>query len=419
MSLSIQYAMFHPNGEPLRAFVELELAQAEPTSPVGQAQNPTTRGTAGHQSPRRPGRRLAAVDRLRVLPRPHELASDRRGKPHRRSPPHKTRHLPDDPEARGRMSATAQRTTRRALLDPRRRRGHRRTSGQARPRGARPQLPAPPRRVHAGGHLSARDAGDRSTSTRSTIGSHLEIKLGAREELTTTTLFEGAVVSLDVEFGPGSVELLVRGFDGSHALQRSAETCAPSRTRPRATSSRGSSATPSFDITTDPSGDPYDFVQQDNETDWDFIWRLAERIGFEFVVEDGTAHFRRQTQRPKPDRAGMAEDAPLVQPPRHRDPAGQGGDARRPGPEDQGGDRRERATARTRSPRSGSTVKRSAKRSTGRASTSRPSRSPATPRHRPSLRRCSTSSPTPTSAPRACATATPGSRREPRSRSPG
>jgi len=47
MSISIQYAMFHPNGEPMRAFVDLELAQAEPTSPVGQAQNPTTRGTPG------------------------------------------------------------------------------------------------------------------------------------------------------------------------------------------------------------------------------------------------------------------------------------------------------------------------------------------------------------------------------------
>jgi hypothetical protein len=47
MSISIQYAMFHPNGEPMRAFVDLELAQAEPTSPAGQAQNPTTRGTPG------------------------------------------------------------------------------------------------------------------------------------------------------------------------------------------------------------------------------------------------------------------------------------------------------------------------------------------------------------------------------------
>ena len=50
MSISIQYAMFHPNGEPIRAFVDLELMQAEPTSPVGQAQNPTTRGTAGLRS---------------------------------------------------------------------------------------------------------------------------------------------------------------------------------------------------------------------------------------------------------------------------------------------------------------------------------------------------------------------------------
>jgi hypothetical protein len=47
MSISIQYALFHPNGEPVRAFVELELAQAEQLTPAGKAQNPTTRGIAG------------------------------------------------------------------------------------------------------------------------------------------------------------------------------------------------------------------------------------------------------------------------------------------------------------------------------------------------------------------------------------
>ena len=126
------------------------------------------------------------------------------------------------------------------------------------------------------------------------VGSHLEIKLGAREQLTTTTLFEGDVVSLDAEFGPGSVELIVRGFDGSHALQRSRYV----RTFQNQTASdivEGILRDADLDITTDPSGDPHDFVQQDNETDWDFIWRLAERIGFEFVVQDGTAYFRRQT----------------------------------------------------------------------------------------------------------------------------
>jgi phage protein D/phage baseplate assembly protein gpV len=133
------------------------------------------------------------------------------------------------------------------------------------------------------------------------VGSHLEIKLGAREELTTTTLFEGDIVSLDAEFGPGSIELRVRGLDGSHALQRSRNV----RTFQNQTASdiverilRDADA--DFDVDTDPSGDPHDFVQQDNETDWDFIWRLAERIGFEFVVRDGTAHFRRQTNDESP-----------------------------------------------------------------------------------------------------------------------
>jgi hypothetical protein len=47
ISISIQYALFHPNGEPIRAFVDLELAQAEELTPAGKAQNPTARGIAG------------------------------------------------------------------------------------------------------------------------------------------------------------------------------------------------------------------------------------------------------------------------------------------------------------------------------------------------------------------------------------
>jgi hypothetical protein len=46
VSLSIRYVLFRPNGEPVRAFVDLELAQAE-KSTDGKAQNPTTRAIAG------------------------------------------------------------------------------------------------------------------------------------------------------------------------------------------------------------------------------------------------------------------------------------------------------------------------------------------------------------------------------------
>jgi len=50
LSISIQYALFRPNGDPMRALVDLELAQAEDSAPAGQAQNPTTHGTAGVRS---------------------------------------------------------------------------------------------------------------------------------------------------------------------------------------------------------------------------------------------------------------------------------------------------------------------------------------------------------------------------------
>ena len=47
VSLSIRYALFEPNGTPRRAFVELELAQAEDNNTVFKGQNPTTRSTPG------------------------------------------------------------------------------------------------------------------------------------------------------------------------------------------------------------------------------------------------------------------------------------------------------------------------------------------------------------------------------------
>ena len=47
VSITIRYALFRPNGQPVRAFVDVELAQAEDTSPPGKAQNPTTRAITG------------------------------------------------------------------------------------------------------------------------------------------------------------------------------------------------------------------------------------------------------------------------------------------------------------------------------------------------------------------------------------
>jgi uncharacterized protein involved in type VI secretion and phage assembly len=124
------------------------------------------------------------------------------------------------------------------------------------------------------------------------IGKAVEVRLGETDALAPVTLFKGQIVTLEPEFGAGGCSVAVRAYDRSHVLHRSRGT----RTFQNQTSS---------DIVTqivsdaglmadcEASGEPHEFMQQNNETDWDFIWRLAERIGFEFVVDDKVAHFRR------------------------------------------------------------------------------------------------------------------------------
>ncbi len=124
------------------------------------------------------------------------------------------------------------------------------------------------------------------------IGKQLEVRLGAADALTTTTLFTGHIVSLELNFGAGGVELLCRGFDRSHVLMRSRQAQTFQNMTASDIVSKLVSAA-GFTPACDDSGDPHDFVQQDNETDWDFIWRLAERVGFEFVVDGQTASFRK------------------------------------------------------------------------------------------------------------------------------
>ena len=67
LSLTIHYVLFHPNGEPIRALVDLELAQAEKAStassgPGDRSGNPTTRAIGDlHVHQVRDGDSLASI----------------------------------------------------------------------------------------------------------------------------------------------------------------------------------------------------------------------------------------------------------------------------------------------------------------------------------------------------------------------
>lgn len=124
------------------------------------------------------------------------------------------------------------------------------------------------------------------------IGKNLEVRLGAKEEQATQTLFKGDVVTLEPSFGSGGVALTIRAYDRAHLLHRSRRV----RIFQNQTASdivQSICSENELSCQTDASGSPYEFMMQQNLTDWDFIWQLAERAGFEFVVEDQTAKFRK------------------------------------------------------------------------------------------------------------------------------
>jgi len=124
------------------------------------------------------------------------------------------------------------------------------------------------------------------------IGRQIEVRLGAIEEQAPQTLFRGDVVSLDPVFGAGGCALTVRAYDRAHLLHRSRKV-RPFQNQTATDIVKKVVTENGLSFEGEASGDPHEFVQQDNETDWDFIWRLAERCGFEFVVEDRQAFFRR------------------------------------------------------------------------------------------------------------------------------
>ncbi|MEA2518653.1 MAG: hypothetical protein QOF49_733 [Chloroflexota bacterium] len=124
------------------------------------------------------------------------------------------------------------------------------------------------------------------------IGKKLTVKLGQTASQSPTTLFAGDVLTVEPEFGSGGVQVQVRAMDSAHKLHRARNVRSfQNQTVSDIVSKICQEA--GLSVQSDASGNPLKYLQQSNETDWDFIQRLAAKIGFEFVVVDGTAKFRK------------------------------------------------------------------------------------------------------------------------------
>ena len=125
-----------------------------------------------------------------------------------------------------------------------------------------------------------------------TIGAELEIQLTAAGELQGKQVFLGDIVTLEPAFEAGSASLSVRAYDRAHKLmrERKARTF-QSQTTSDIVSSIVSDAGLNPKVTS--TSVVHDFMHQNNELDLDFILRLAQRIGYEFLVEGSDAILRK------------------------------------------------------------------------------------------------------------------------------
>ena len=124
------------------------------------------------------------------------------------------------------------------------------------------------------------------------IGTSLVIRAGAIDDRAPTqTVFDGEVVAIDADFGHGGITLGIRAYDRGHKLMRNRKA----RVFKQQTASGvfkaiiGQNGLGVGKV--DATRETHEWIQQDNETDWDFLWRLARNIGYWVTVSGQKVNF--------------------------------------------------------------------------------------------------------------------------------
>ena len=116
------------------------------------------------------------------------------------------------------------------------------------------------------------------------IGSSVEIKLGAPTARTPQTVFDGEVTALEPTFGPEGIRLVASGYSRAHRLHRGRKTRTFQKTKTSEIVSKVATEA-GLGSEIDVTSVQHDFLQQSNETDWEFVRRLASMLDYEAFVE--------------------------------------------------------------------------------------------------------------------------------------
>lgn len=137
--------------------------------------------------------------------------------------------------------------------------------------------------------------GDSVDSHPLQLGKDIEIKVAEKGDQATTSIFKGQIVAVEPEFTAKGCIISVRAYDKAHKLNRVRKT----RTFQQVSASdmvAKIAGEAGLQFEADSTTVVHEFFQQSNETDWDFLWRLALMHDFEVVVTDTKLNFRKANE---------------------------------------------------------------------------------------------------------------------------
>lgn len=126
------------------------------------------------------------------------------------------------------------------------------------------------------------------------------IVISQRVGSTEKVILDGEVTSLSLEFSAvvhtGPLYAVVQGYDRSHRLHRGRKT---STFVQMSYSDVASSVAGDVGLQpdVDSTAQVHDYIIQSNQTNWEFLWQLAARIGFELYVSGQQLCFKRPLER--------------------------------------------------------------------------------------------------------------------------
>jgi phage protein D len=157
--------------------------------------------------------------------------------------------------------------------------------------------------------------GEKVDSQPLQLGASLEIKAGGTGDRATQSIFKGQIAAVEPEFTASGCVISARAYDKAHKLNRQRKTRTFQQVSAADMVSKVASES-GFQAQTESTSVVHEFFQQSNETDWDFIWRLALMHDYEVVVDDTKLIFREATASGGPDVTLVWQDSLISYRPR-------------------------------------------------------------------------------------------------------